>query len=321
MKAAIVEATGKAPIYGDFEEPVAGDHEVLIDVTVAPLSQVTRARASGTHYSSPTAFPFVAGVDGVGRRHIDGKRIYFLLPRAPFGSMAERAVVREALCVPLPDAIDDVTAAAISIPAMSSWTSLKARARLAQGEVVLINGATGFSGGLAVQIARHLGARKIVVTGRNSKVLDALGTSGADAAISLMQDGDALEDTLRRHFRNGGIDIILDYLWGPSVERILAAATKEKVQRPVRFVQIGSASAATITLSYAALRSVPLEMMGCGIGSISVELMLNSINQVLRATVAHGFKIQTSTVPLAAIENYWAIDTAATRTVFVTELH
>lgn len=266
MKAAIVEAAGRAPVYSDFEEPVAGDREVLVEVTAAPLSQVTRARASGTHYSSSTVFPFVVGLDGVGLRHDDGKRIYFFLPRTPFGSMAERAVVRESFYVSLPDAIDDVTAAAIAIPAMSSWVSLKARARLARGEVALINGATGISGRLAVQIAKHLGAEKIIVTGRNGKVLDELGALGADAGISLLQDGDALEDSFRRQFTNGGVDIILDYLWGPSVERLLAAVAKEKSQRPVRFIQIGAASAGTITLPYPVLRSCPLEMMGLASG-------------------------------------------------------
>lgn len=130
-----------------------------------------------------------------------------------------------------------------------------------------------------------------------------------------------LEDDFRRQFANGGVDIVLDHLWGPSAERLLVAAAKEKSQRPVRFIQIGSASATTITLSYAALRSYPLEMMGCGIGSISVELMLKSIDEVLQAAVANGFKVPTLAVPLAAIENRWAIDSAARRTVFVVDQH
>ncbi len=321
MKAAIVESVGKAPVYREFEEPVSGGGEVLVDVTAAPLSQVTRARAAGTHYSASTEFPFVVGIDGVGRRSSDGRRVYFFLPRAPFGSMADRVVVRESLCVPLPDALDDVIAAAIAIPAMSSWAALTSRARLAGGEVVLINGATGISGRLAVQIARRLGAGKIIVTGRNRGVLDALGALGADIAIPLEQDGDALDHDFRRQFANGGIDIILDYLWGPSAERLLAAAAKEKSHRTIRFVQLGSASAAEITLPYAALRSRPLEMMGCGLGSISVDLILTSVAEVLGATVANGFAIPTRAVPLAAIESHWATDASASRTVFVTDRH
>jgi NADPH:quinone reductase-like Zn-dependent oxidoreductase len=319
MKAAVVEATGKTPVYADFKEPVAAAGEIVIDVTAAPLSQVTRARASGAHYSSSTTFPFVVGLDGVGRRR-DGKRVYFLLPRAPFGSMAQRTAVRESLCVPLPGAIDDVTAAAMAIPAMSSWAALKLRAKLAAGEVVLINGATGTSGRLAVAIAKHLGARRVIATGRNGEVLDALRARGADAVIPLKQDGDALEDAFARHFVDDGVDVVLDYIWGASTEHLLAAATKAaQGTRPTRFVQIGSASAPAITLHYSALRSKPLEMMGSGLGSVPTALLLKSIEEVLEAAAARGFEIATRAVPLAEVENQWSNDSSTSRTVFVTD--
>lgn len=149
MKAAIVREAGRAPVYTEFEEPRPGPGEQLIAVAAAPLTHVTKARASGTHYSASAAFPFVAGLDGVGRR-ADGGRVYFFMPRAPFGSMAARTAVDASHCVPLPDDIDDVTAAAIAIPAMSSWAALKERARFVAGKSVLINGATGTSGRLAV---------------------------------------------------------------------------------------------------------------------------------------------------------------------------
>jgi NADPH:quinone reductase-like Zn-dependent oxidoreductase len=319
MKAAVVDFLGKPPIYREFEQPVAEDNEILVNVTAAALSQVTRARAAGKHYSSPTNVPFVVGIDGVGRRGGDAKRTYFFMPRAPFGSMAQHSVALKSLCVPLPDEIDDVTAAAIAIPAMSSWASFKARARLVRGEVVLINGATGASGRLAVQVAKHLGAGKLIVTGRNREVLDALGALGADVAISLAQDDDSLEETFRRHFRDGGVDIILDYLWGRSAEKLLAAAAKERIQRPLRFVQLGSASAIEIALSYAVLRSCPIEMMGCGLGSVSLTLIMNSIAEVLAAAVTGGFSIPIRAVPLKEIESHWAGDGLAARTVFLAD--
>ncbi|HTZ02326.1 MAG TPA: zinc-binding alcohol dehydrogenase family protein, partial [Xanthobacteraceae bacterium] len=158
MKAAIVKKAGEPPVYAEFEEPQAADGEALIEVAAAPLTHVTKARASGTHYSATAAYPFVAGLDGVGRRP-DGRRVYFIMPRAPFGSMAARTAVDASHCVPLPDAVDDVTAAAIAIPAMSSWAALQERAKFKPGETVLVNGATGTSGRLAVRVARHLGAR------------------------------------------------------------------------------------------------------------------------------------------------------------------
>jgi NADPH:quinone reductase-like Zn-dependent oxidoreductase len=184
MKAAVVLGAGRTPRYADFSEPMPDADESLIAVTAAAISQVVRSRASGQHYSSSGRFPFVAGVDGVGRLD-DGSRVYFVMPRAPYGSMAERAVVASTHCLALPDALDDVTAAAIANPGMSSWAALEERARLRAGETVLINGATGASGRLAVQIAKHLGARKVIATGCNIEALKSVAALGADVTIRL----------------------------------------------------------------------------------------------------------------------------------------
>src|SRR5579871_3111679 len=161
MKAAIVEAAGQAPVYADFAEPVDGEGEVLVTVTASALSNLARGRAAGTHYSAGSVFPFVVGVDGVGRTE-DGKRVYFLLPRAPFGAMAERTVVASRQVIALPDGLDDARAAVIANAGMASWAALTERAHLRAGETVLVNGATGASGTLAVKIARHLGAGRVI---------------------------------------------------------------------------------------------------------------------------------------------------------------
>ena len=195
MKAAIVRAAGQTPVYGDFAEPIAGAGRDRITVTAAALSPLARARAAGAHYSVSGAFPAVVGVDGVGRLD-DGRRVYFLLPRAPWGAMAEFAVAPATQIAPLPDGLDDVTAAAIANPGMSSWAAFKERAKLEAGETVLINGATGSAGRLAVQIAKHFGAKRVIATGRNVEALQAL---GADATIALVDDEAALEDRFERH--------------------------------------------------------------------------------------------------------------------------
>src|SRR5580698_27702 len=128
MKAAIVVQAGQTPIYGDFKEPVPAAGEVQVSVSAAALSNVVKSRASGAHYSSSGRLPFVVGIDGVGRLE-DGSRVYFALPRAPFGSMSERTAVALSQCVSLPDDLDDATAAAIANPGMSAWAALKERAR------------------------------------------------------------------------------------------------------------------------------------------------------------------------------------------------
>ncbi len=317
MKAAIVTGAGKPPVYADFAAPQAAPGEVAIDVTAAALSHVTKARAAGTHYSSSQVYPFVAGLDGVGRRQ-DGARFYFLLPRAPFGGMGERTVVNASHCVSVPDALDDVTAAAIANPGMSSWAALKERARLRPGETVLVNGATGSSGRLALQIARHLGAKKIIATGRDSGVLKSLAALGADLAISLLQDDVTLDAVFQEQFGGDGVDIVLDYLWGPSAERLLRAAAKSGKETPMRFAQIGSISGQTIPLAATTIRSSTLELIGSGIGSVPLDRMRHAIAELFAATVTNRFAIATAAVPLADVASHWAMNSAAARTVFVT---
>jgi len=315
MKAAIVVQAGKAPIYGDFKEPAPANGEVQVTVSAAGLSNVVKSRASGTHYSSSGQFPFVVGIDGVGRLD-DGRRVYFVLPKAPFGSMSEKTVVPPSRCVFLPDDLDDVTAAAIGNPGMSAWAAFKERAQLMAGETVLVNGATGAAGRLAVQIAKHMGAKKVVATGRNVEALRALAGLGADVRIPLGDGGDAFEDALKEQFGNG-IDVVLDYLWGQSAERIIIAGAKAgKDAVPIRFVHIGSVSASDITLPSAALRSSAITLMGSGIGSIPVDRIVQSIDDLMRATVSAGFAIQTKTFPLSEVENVWATADNMPRTVF-----
>ena len=237
MKAAIVQGAGQTPVYGDIAEPVPAAGENRITVTAAAISHVVKSRASGQHYSSSDQFPFVVGIDGVGRLD-DGSRVYFVMPRAPYGSMAERTVAPSALCLPLPDELDDATAAAIANPGMSSWAAYTERAKLKPGESVLVNGATGTAGRLAVQIARHLGAGKIIATGRDVEVLRQLEALGADVTIPLTDDEAVLEASFREQFKQG-VDVVIDYLWGKSAERLLITGAKAGAERGARPVRAG----------------------------------------------------------------------------------
>ena len=318
MKAAVVLGAGQAPLYGDMSEPLPSAGESRVSVTAAAISHVVKSRASGTHYSSSQQFPFGVGIDGVGRLD-DGRRVYFVLPRAPYGSMAERTVVRSTQCVPLPDDLDDVTAAAIANPGMSSWAAYRERARLKPGETVLVNGASGTSGRLAVQIARHLGAKKVIATARNADALESIAALGADVTIPLVEDVGALEVTLKEQFA-AGVDVVIDYLWGPSAEQILIAAAKAgRDAVPIRFVQIGSTSSQDITLPSAVLRSSAIELMGSGIGSIPLDRIVSAISELLQATGPAGLQIDTTPVPLPDVERAWREDDSRRRTVFTVD--
>ena len=314
MKAAIVQQAGQTPAYGDFADPIAAPGEQRIDVTAAAISQITKSRASGSHYSSSGAFPLVPGIDGVGRRE-DGSRVYFVLPRAPHGGLAEQTVVPSARCLPLPGELDDITAAAIANPGLSSWAALQERAKLRAGETVLINGATGIAGRLAVQIAKHLGATKVIATGRNAETLESLSALGADITIPLVEDGDTLEKSFKPHFAEG-VDVVLDYLWGPSAERLLIAAAKAGAEaRPIRYVQIGSISGSDITLPSAVLRASAIELMGSGIGSIPFDRLIAATGELLQAAVPAGLKIAVNPVPLEKIEQAWVFNDSSRRIV------
>jgi NADPH:quinone reductase-like Zn-dependent oxidoreductase len=316
MKAAIVIEAGQAPVYGDFADPVAIPGKSLIRVTASSISQITRARASGTHYSSDSAPPFIPGFDGTGVTG-DGRRVYFVRPEKQYGAMAERSLVDDRHLLALPQGLSEVSAAAMAIPGMSSWAALVERAQLQAGQTVLINGATGTSGRLAIQIAKHLGAGKVIATGRQTRLFDELRSLGADATVALNQDGEALEQAFGNEFAQG-VDVVLDYLWGPSAEALLIAAAKHGPDGvPIRFVQIGSISGANITLPGAALRSSALQLMGSGIGSVPFPRLLKSIQGVFEAAPVAEFRIATEAVPLADVARAWGDGGADSRVVLV----
>jgi NADPH:quinone reductase-like Zn-dependent oxidoreductase len=316
MKAAIVRGAGQSPVYGDFPEPALSSGESRIAVTAAAMSHVVKSRASGRHYSSSGQFPFVVGIDGVGQLE-DERRVYFFLPRAPYGSMAEMTVVPSERRLAIPDDLDDVTAAAIANPGASSWAAYTERAKLKAGETVLVNGATGTAGRLAVQIAKHLGAKTVIATGRNAEALRSVAALGADLTIPLVETEAALEEAFKERFAEG-VDVVIDYLWGKSAECLLIAAAKAGADAvPIRFVQIGAVSGANIALPSAVLRSSAIELMGSGIGSIPLDRFVKAIGELLQAAVPGGFKIAAKSVPLANVEQAWPNDESTRRTVFI----
>ena len=316
MKAALVEQAGHAPVYADFRDPEPSPGHAVIRVTAAALSHVTRSRAAGTHYSGAGALPLVPGIDGVGVDE-SGRRVYFILPEAPFGGMAERCRVDARRCIALPDDLSDVDAAAMGITGMSSWAALVERAQLRAGETVLVNGAAGASGRLAIQVAKHLGAGRVVATGRNAAVFDELRALGADAVIALADDREALEAAFHGEFARG-VDVVLDYVWGASAETLIVAAAKAgRDAVPIRFVQIGAMSGNDIRLPSAALRSSALQLMGSGIGSIPQPRILAAIRGVLEAAPRAGLRIATRATPLSEVGTAWSAPDLTSRIVFV----
>jgi NADPH2:quinone reductase len=318
MKAAIVSAFDAPPRYGSFAEPVAAEGEQLVTVTAAGLHPIVKLLANGTHYGSSGELPFIPGVDGVGRLQ-DGTRVYFGISRAPFGTFSELALAAGWMCLPLPDGISDTTAAGIANPAMSSFVALKARAKFTAGESVLVLGATGVAGQLAIQIAKRLGARRVIAAGRNPQALEKLPELGADAAISLDQEHGALVAAFRREWAGAGVDVVLDYLWGAPAESVLEAISQKGLRHAasrVRFIQIGESAGHAISLSGSTLRSSGLELLGSGFGSASLDQIRQALAEFFQAAAKDPLQFNAKTVPLSDVEGLWNISEEGVRLVF-----
>lgn len=321
MYAAVLRALGTVPRFEEFPEPVLEnqDGEAIVHVHAASLKPIDKQLASGSHYASRRTLPCVCGSDGIGHLE-DGQRVFFAGPRPPHGAMAQRTIVPRKFTFPVPDNLDDETAAALPNPGVSAWLSLAYRAKLVRGESVLILGATGATGKLAVRIAKLLGAARVVAAGRNPEVLKTLHDAGADTTISLARTPAEVSEAFVREAGQSGFQVVIDYLWGQPAEVFLAAISRKEfavIQSETRFVQAGESAAPTISLPAAVLRSTALTLMGTA-GIPSRDVLVEAFQQVMAYAANGDLRIETETVPLADIENAWKRDSTGRRLVVKT---
>jgi len=318
MHAAVLRSLGTPPCYDQYADPVPGDGEVLVQVRAASLKPVDKQIAAGSHYASPRELPVICGTDGVGNLS-DGARVFFGGTRPPYGALAECTVVPRAFTFPVPDTVDDATAAALPNPGVSAWLSLTHRARLVAGESVLILGATGVTGKLAVKIAKLLGAARVVAAGRNPQILCTLSEHGADEVIRLDQPEPELRDAFARAARSSGFQVVLDYVWGRPTEVLLSAVIRHEftvTRTETRLLQVGESSGPTITLPAAVLRSTALTILGTA-GIPSREVLVDAFEKVMVYAASGELRVDTVQIALAEIENAWNLDHAGRRIVFV----
>jgi NADPH:quinone reductase-like Zn-dependent oxidoreductase len=221
--------------------------------------------------------------------------------------MAERTVVPRAFCFRVPDGLDDFTAAAVANPGVSAWLSLQHRARLVRGDTVLILGATGVTGNLAVQTAKLLGAARVIAAGRNEQALASLRDRGADVTIQISRPDDELREEFARAGGETGFQVIIDYLWGHPTEVLLSALTRSEFAASAsetRLVQAGESAGPTISLPAAALRSTALTILGTA-GIPSRDLLEDAFRQVMDRAARGEIRVDTECVPLADIEQAW----------------
>jgi len=310
MKAALMNPKDGILQYSEHPDPViSSESELLMRVKAAAIKNVDRSIASGKHYSSETSAvgPIkVIGSDGVGVL-ADGTRIYAVGMQ---GMVAEFAVIEKSRMVILPDNLNFVTAAALPNAVIGAAMGLRFKADIQPGDTVLINGATGVTGRIAVQLAKYYGAKKVFVTGRNPESLSALIELGADETISLRQDDEDIIAQLQHIHNHTPIDIVIDYLWGHPAELALRSlAGKGNFTHRTRFVSVGSIAGEILPLSSAILRSVNLTLAGSGIGSLTrkdIGILFSEIMPEMFQLAADGkLTIETTTFPLTEIESIY----------------
>lgn len=308
MKAAVLHNFGETPRYENFPDPIPGVNEVLIYVKAVALKNVDKVMAEGTHFASRqflSTLPAVVGFDGIGMLE-DGRLVGFGGVKAPYGAMAEKTVVSAMYTVPIPDGVEPATAAALPASALTSLLPLRWGAKLQPGETVLVNGATGVSGRLAVQIAKMLGVGRVIGTGRNHESLKRVRELGADAVIDLTQTDEQVAENFKKEAQ-AGYDIILNFLWGHPTEALIKTFIPNEVgfgAKRVRLIQIGEKAGPTISLSTDSLRTSGLEISG-GSAGITPEAVADSTQQVWEWIKAGKLQMDIECVPLKDIENVW----------------
>jgi NADPH:quinone reductase-like Zn-dependent oxidoreductase len=312
MKAAVIYQKGEMPQYTEFPEPVVkNEDEILISVEAAAIKHFDKGRASGKHYSAENdkKNATVIGSDGVGLL-ADGTRVFAF---GISGMIAEKAIIDKNRMIKLPSGIDNSIAAALPNAIAGSAMALRFRANMKPGEIILINGATSFTGKIAVQIAKHYGAKKIIVTGRNDETLKSLLKLGADEIISVKQDDEQFISQLKELHHNTPIDVIIDYLWGHTAELMLSSLKGDgSFTHKVRFVSIGAVTGDKIQLSAENLRSVDLQLSGSGLGSWTKDEMKLLISEILpemfELAANNKLKVETENVSLIDIERLWNME-------------
>lgn len=306
MLAAVMMAGG-APAFESFDEPLACDGAVLVDVSAAALTRVDIAVASGRHYTKPPAGRFVLGREGVGRL-AGGRRVYFNFESCawPYGSMAGRTLVDPHCLLEVPDGIPDALAAALGNAGLAAWLPLSWRARLREGETVLVIGATGLSGLIAVAAARLLGAGRIVAAGRNIAALEKCRALGADSTVNLANTADLVSAYASAAGRP--IDVALDYLCGPPAEAAL-----EVLAEGGRIVHIGSTVAAGMTLPGPSLRRTSADILGFAYYHAPIEVQQAAYSALCGHAVQNRIAIDVETLPLARVREAWDRQLAGSR--------
>jgi NADPH:quinone reductase len=310
MRAAVIADAGQLPAVAAHADPRRPDGHAVVAVSAAPITPLDVLCASGTSYFGTPATPYVPGVQGVGVvRESEalpaGTRVWFPTTagmQPGDGSLAQLCAVPDPALVPLPDGVPDTTVAALGLSAVAAWMALTWRGGLRAGEQVLVLGAGGAVGQVAVQAARLLGARRVVAACRSQAARDRAFTAGADVVVPLSADDDV--DGLAHRFAEacgGGADLVIDPLCG-----VPASAAARVLAARGRLVNLGSSAGATATFDSATLRSRSAAVLGYTNNDLTPEQLRDALRQVLLHAAEGRLRVEHEVVPLDGVSEAWA---------------
>ena len=296
MKAAVIRDLGALPDLGDVAEP-AGD---TIEVLAAPINPIDLAVSRGLLATGHPELPYVPGAEAVGRT-ADGRTVWIFggsLGRTSAGTVAERAAVGDAYRVDVPEGADPALAAGLGIAGLAGWLPFSWRARLTGGEDVLVLGATGSVGLVAIQTAKLLGAGRVVAAGRSSAGLERAADHGADATVRIDQSD--LVSAFKEAFGGDGPSYVFDALWGePGAAAVVAATPKATI------VNLGESAGSTAALSSEAVRFKSLAILGFSVYTVPFDVLAEHYRRLVEHAVAGDIRLDVERVTLDSITEAW----------------
>jgi NADPH2:quinone reductase len=307
VRAAIVSAYGTAPEVGERAAPQAAEGQAVVELLAAALNPADLAIASGSFPAGSPPLPYVPGIEGVGRvvqssRFSPGTRVWASgrgLGVAYDGSFSERFAAADDVLVEVPEDASDLVAASLGQVGLAAWMSLSWLTPVSPGEVVLVLGATGSVGSVAVQVAKLLGAGRVVAVGRDPDRLEAVRALGADETVGL--DGEDFRGRLAAAVDGAPPTLVLDLLYGPPLE---AATT---VAGPgARIAHLGQSAASTATIASGAVRGKQLRLLGYSNFAVPLDVLAQGYRDLIGHAVAGAIRLDAEAVPLDHAGDAWA---------------
>jgi NADPH:quinone reductase len=306
LRAAIISTYGALPVPGERAEPEAADGRAIVELAAAALNPADLAIASGNFPAGSPPLPYVPGIEAVGHvvesaRFERGTRVWASgrgLGVVADGTFAERFSAVDDTLIEVPREANDVTAAALGQVGLAAWLPLSWLAPVRAGESVLVLGATGSVGSVAVQVAKLLGAGRVVGVGRDPERLEAVRGLGADAVVAL--EGDDFRERLAAAVAEAPPSVVFDLLWGPPLEAAASVAAPG-----ARLLQLGQSAAPTAALASGLVRGKQLQILGYSNFAVPLDRLAEGYADVLRHASSGRIRLETDAVPLDQVADAW----------------